>query len=378
MSKNSGNKGKNKTWLIVSAALIAAAVVLLICARTVDGFAEWYSSSIYPLLVGTVGRLSGVFGFSAAEALVLILPIVIVGDLLRIAIRTALASAARSKSTGTACREKRLGGFWRRLLLLASILIFLYSANCGVNYYRDPFVSPEVYSDSSFTVEQLTDFCEYVAGQLQMSSEESGSLNESGFTYPDKTALAESAVSAMENLGNDYQSLSGYYPKPKSLSVLSRLFSAMGVSGIYSPFTIEANINGEMPGMETPFTACHELSHLKGYMNEGEANYIGWLACIGSDDSAFRRSGWLIAWNYAGNALFRADPDRFAEVFTLLPADALEELKENDDFWESHETKASEVQDKVNDAYLKSNGQADGISSYGKLTTLMLAWYTSN
>ncbi len=149
----------------------------------------------------------------------------------------------------------------------------------------------------------------------------------------------------------------------------------MGVSGIYSPFTVEANINGEMPDMEKPFTACHELSHLRGYMNEGEANYIGWLACIGSDDPSFNRSGWLIAWSYAGGTLRRIDPERYEKLLKKLPSYAVSETEENRMFWSSHETGAAEVQDRVNDAYLKANGQKEGVQSYGMLTTLMLMYY---
>ena len=127
--------------------------------------------------------------------------------------------------------------------------------------------------------------------------------------------------------------------------------------------------------MEKPFTACHELSHLRGYMNEGEANYIGWLACIGSDDPSFNRSGWLIGWIYAGGALRRVDPGRYDSLRKRLPSYAVSEISDNDLFWSSHETKASEVQDRVNDAYLKANDQKDGIQSYGMLTTLMLMYY---
>ena len=133
-----------------------------------------------------------------------------------------------------------------------------------------------------------------------------------------------------------------------------------------------------MPDMEKPFAACHELSHLRGYMNEGEANYIGWLACIDSDDKAFRRSGWLIGWMYAGNALKRIDPQRYDELCERLPAHAASEIEEDRLFWSSHEGKVSEVQDRVNDAYLKANGQKDGIRSYGMVTTLMLMHYYSD
>lgn len=41
--------------------------------------------------------------------------------------------------------------------------------------------------------------------------------------------------------------------------------------GVYSPFTVEANYNGDMPDYNVPHTLCHELSHLKGFMREDEA-----------------------------------------------------------------------------------------------------------
>lgn len=335
--------------VIISIILLCIAVILLIAAKNIYGFAEWYSVNIYSAITSTIGRLTGAFPFSVAEIVVCILPLIIIADIVR-------------------CR-KRLRAALTHILLFASILFFLYAANCGINYHRSTFVDQETLTGAKFTEEQLADFCGYIADQL----EECGSAS----AYPQGKVLADAARLSMNKLSEKYPSLSGYYPAPKQLTILSRAFSSMGVSGIYSPFTVEANINGEMPGMEKPFTSCHELSHLRGYMNEGEANYIGWLTCIGSDDPAFNRSGWLIAWMHAGSALKRVDPERYESLRKKLPSYAVAEIEENSLFWSSHETKASEVQDRVNDAYLKANDQKDGIQSYGMLTTLMLMHYYS-
>ncbi len=333
--------------IIISLILLFIAGILLIAAKYVSGFAEWYSINIYPFITGTMGRLSGIIPFSVAEAAVCILPLIIIADIIH-------------------CR-KRLRAVIMHMLLIVSVLFFLYSANCGVNYHRNTFVDREALSEAEFTEEQLTDFCEYIITRL----EECGPDHE----YPHGRELADEARASMNKLSENYPSLGGYYPSPKQLAVLSGAFSAMGVSGIYSPFTVEANINGEMQDMEKPFTACHELSHLKGYMNEGEANYIGWLACIGSEDISFNRSGWLIGWIYAGGALRRIDPERYVRLCEKLPSYAVSEIEDNNIFWTTHETKASEIQDRVNDAYLKANDQKEGIQSYGMLTTLMLMHY---
>ena len=356
------SKHSNKAQSIIIVILLAAAGLLLIAARRLPGFAQWYSVTVYPLLVGSIGRVCGMVSFSVAEVLCFVIPALIMID--------SVVSAIK----------KRFRGAVIRFLLTASVLFFLYAACCGVNYYREPFVSREVIESADITEHDLSEFCDYIADRINKSYDaslvnKSVSDNTSiqSASYPAGDVLASMAVSAMQSLNDER--LSGYYPQPKELRILSGVFSSMGVSGIYSPFTIEANVNGIMPGLEMPFTACHELSHLKGFMNEGEANYIGWLACINSDEEAFRRSGWLIAWIYAGGALHRTDPELFSEIYKKLPDSAVEELKENNEFWKSHETHASDIQDTINDAYLKSNGQDQGVQTYGQLTTLMLIWY---
>ena len=358
-------RGKDKkalrTTYLISVFLLFISGLLLTAARRFPGFAPWYAATVYPFCVGIFGRISGLLHFSLSEILCAAIPMILIADLI-VCI------------SGSLKRESRASGgllrFITHTILLVSVLLFLYSANCGINYYRDPFIDPQEYTDTVFSTDELSDFCEYTVLRLRECYDLSGDTS----VYPDGAELADAAVRSMHHLSKEHPGLKGFYPRPKQLTFMSSLFSGMGVSGIYSPFTIEANVNGEMTGLEKPFTSCHELSHLRGYMNEGEANYIGWLACIGSDDPAFRRSGWLISWIYAGGSLRRSDPDLYESIYRKLPDAAVEELTANSKFWAEHETGASEVQNRVNDAYLKSNGQPGGIQTYGTLTTLMLLW----
>ena len=41
--------------------------LLLLAARKITGFAEWYGAVIYPVLVRTAGRFWGIFPFSVVE-----------------------------------------------------------------------------------------------------------------------------------------------------------------------------------------------------------------------------------------------------------------------------------------------------------------------
>lgn len=87
--------------------------------------------------------------------------------------------------------------------------------------------------------------------------------------------------------------------------------------GYYFPFSMEANYNGTMYIVNKPSVICHEFAHLKGFMQEDEANLIGYLACINSDDAFFRYSGYMGVLNYVEKefrAMHSKEPERIREA----------------------------------------------------------------
>jgi hypothetical protein len=63
-------------------------------------------------------------------------------------------------------------------------------------------------------------------------------------------------------------------------------FKAAGVEGMTDPFFLETLVAGDLLPFERPFVIAHEWSHLAGFANEGEANFLGWLTCMkGSEDA---------------------------------------------------------------------------------------------
>lgn len=181
------------------------------------------------------------------------------------------------------------------------------------------------------------------------------------------------AVYAMEKLAEKYPDMNGYYPRPKPVCV-SEILSYQGLTGVYSPFTVEANYNADMPDYNIPFTLCHELSHLRGFMQEEEANFIAFLACSESERKDFQYSGYLMAWSYSMSALRRTAAEDWQEVRPELKEIVEADLRENSRFWDSYDGKVAEVSDIVNDTYLKVNGQSDGVQSYGKMVDLLIAY----
>lgn len=329
------------------------AVLLMLAARCVPGFADLWYRSWYQAVSLSFGRLLGLVPFSLAEILLYAGLTVLFCDLF------------------LSLLKRKPGRFVFHFFAVLSVLFFLYSANCGVNYRRTCFSEEaglERVPDADRR-QYLDRLCTYLTEELDQEMPE----------LMDKRVLSyqREAPLAMEKLGRHYPGLRGHFPLPKPLFV-SWILSIQGVTGVYVPFTLEASVNRDMTAYDIPFTMCHELSHLRGYMQESEANLIGILASVNADDPYFRYSGLLSAWVYAGNDLYKEDPSRWKALYLSLPEAAKRDLADNAAFWDQYEGKVSEVQDQVNDAYLKANGQEAGIRSYDQVTELLLGVYRKN
>ena len=151
------------------------------------------------------------------------------------------------------------------------------------------------------------------------------------------------------------------------------LLSYTETSGIYSPFTFEANINMQMPDLYFAATAAHEYAHLQGFAREDEANFISWYLLSQSEEADLAYSGNLNALHYALNALYKADSKAYAQVAADIGEGVKRDFAAHSQYWETFDTKLSEVSDKIYESYLDSNGVSDGLQSYGRMLDLMLA-----
>jgi hypothetical protein len=85
----------------------------------------------------------------------------------------------------------------------------------------------------------------------------------------------------------------------------------------------------------------------------------------------------MLALVHATNQLFRADPEAYRRVMDTLPDGVFADFRANNAYWKQFEGPVAEFSDSVNDAYLRSNRQADGVQSYGRMVDLLLALYRS-
>ena len=369
-----------KCYLITIISLTLILVIFNILYRNSTAFATTYSDNLYPYFVRTLGFVCSAVPFSLFELMITGLICLLIFCIIKLIV---LLCKYHSKSN-------RFYFFYHLkkylLNLVCMVLIFLmvYSLTCGVNYYRIPFSTSADIEIKEHSTGDLKALCRILIEDVNKYSTKISTTDEGIFTT-DNINLSATASIAMEELSIKYPCLSDYYPNAKAI-ICSPLMSYQNISGIYSPFTIEANYNDDITDMEKPFTICHELSHLSGYMREDEANFIAYLGCMESDSIEFKYSGSIMALIYVSNQVFcNCTDEEYYELMELLCEQAHKDLAYQSAYWESYEEKIeeiavgditiSDISSEINNTYLEVNGQADGVHSYDRVTDLLLSYY---
>ena len=186
--------------------------------------------------------------------------------------------------------------FFRRCAGAALTLLVGYALLWYPAYWRAP---TEQYSAAP---EQIQSLCEALIERL----------NESSLTFSPAGKALENAERAA--------SLFLDRPVPTGAVKTARYpewMTALGIAGLYSPWTGEAIVSPLAAPAALTFTACHELMHLAGIADEGQANIAAWSAChrLGGETAD---SADLWALRYALAVLMEADADAWRDCIRRM------------------------------------------------------------
>lgn len=350
----------------VFAALFFAALALQKAAAAHPAAVEYlYSRGLYPKLAGAVGTYFNLFPFSCAE-LLLYCGLIFCAFILVLAVRLALKR-----------RRRALLRLCASVLCTASALYFVFTAVWGLNYDRLPLEQNLGYRTGNPTVseleavmEQETDAVNSLCGSVSYSGDHS--VYPGGFSKI--SAGVNAGYTALSDEGPVQRALFGKNrPHPKGI-LASKLMSYTGIEGIFIPFTFEANVDTASPTFVLPFDAAHESAHFKGFAREQEANFIAYLADSANPDPYFRYSAHMEAYIYVSNALYSTDNAAWQKLAKRLDPRAVGDLEFYNDYVSAHQSRASDVSNKINDSYLKSQGQR-GVVTYDMFVTILCDRY---
>jgi hypothetical protein len=162
---------------------------------------------------------------------------------------------------------------------------------------------------------------------------------------------------------------------PSKPLISSTLFSYLGISGIFVPFTGEPSVNALQPDAALPLVLAHEKAHQRGITHEGEANFAAFLVCSREEAPPYLRyAAYLFATRYLlDEAAEYLPPEEVGAAWDRLGSGPLADLQALHDFWERYEGVASDLTAKVNDNYLRALRVPEGVESYGTVVRMLLA-----
>ncbi len=365
--KNEWRLARNKLpWLLL---LPVGYGLTRLAAAHPDWTEKAYSQGIFPYISSFFGMISSLVRWvSLAEMLLYagILVLVIFSLAKIAALLTGKVSAAR------------FVGFILSVLIAGCIVFNVFYINWGFNYFR-PALSQRMELDvEPRSPEELQALCLRLAGEAAALRAEVDEDENGVFTLPGGYAAYFNQIpTAFFNLGLKQEMFSRKTYPVKGVFA-SQGLSYAGISGIFIPFTSEANVNVNQPALLILSSAAHETAHYLGIAAEDEANFVAYLACASSNVEAIRYSGAMLALINCMNKLYAADKDLYSAAREKYSPGMLRDLSDYNAYWAAFEGPVEEKVTQINDNYLKFNEQEHGVQSYGMMVDLLLAYEAKN
>lgn len=311
------------------------------------------------------GRIWSLFPFSVMEILILLF---LGGNLLWL-VRAGVLLV----------RRRSLGDLMRRLLALGAVWLWLWAGLCwlwNAAYYASSFTQRSGLEVRPYSVEELAAVTEHFALQAARLAPQVRRDEELHFAENLPRCFAQNSE-VYQELTREFPCLSMEPVSAKPMYLFSRLQSILGFTGMYFPFTGEANVNIDAPACLVPATIAHEMAHQRMVASELEANFVGIAACASCEDPVFQYSGYLMGLIQLCNALYSAAPDRwYAIAEEFFTPELAADWRDNNEYWAALSSPVEDAAGEVYDSFLKSNDQQLGIRSYGACVDLLVARFS--
>ncbi len=348
-----------------SVVLFLLAAVTAIChiiSANSAAFSDFVNMNISRWVRFALAHITNIIPFSLAEMLIIGLPIIFAALCIFSVRRFADSTRHMLVFVGIA-------------LSLLSLFYTLFFWGFGVGYNGAPLEYKLELERTQVSAEELAETAEILV-ELTNEASQDVVFRKSGFSV-----MPYSIGELSDRLGEAYESAYKKYdfisPLTSDLKpvILSEPWSYTHITGVYSYFTGEANINVAFPDYCIAYTAAHELAHQRGIAPEDEANFVAFLVCLESSDPYIRYSGYVNLLEYVLNALYSADQEAYIDIYRSIDKNVRREFAAYSAFFEKYrDSAASNVADRVNDTYLKLNG-TEGSRSYGLVVDIAVAYF---
>ncbi len=351
-----------KLPFLIMSALTLLCVIIQIISVCSESFSDAFSRSVGAFFRTVLAYLTAWIPFSLAELLlILILPALVFAVIFII---------KNSKN------KRRLLSFSLSVLLIPMYIYCTFVLTFATAYRRTPLNENLGLDRNQLSKDDLIYVTDILAPKLNQYAEKT-EFDESGFSVMPYSIdeLNERLNDAYKKAAEKYDFISDLKSNVKSV-FLSEPMTYTHISGVYTFFTGEANVNVNYPDYVLPSTMAHEMAHQRGIAREDEANFVAFLVCLESDDDYILYSAYLNMLEFYFNPLYSADKDAYISMRRSLSESVNGELYAYSDFFEKYQnTPVADISNAVNNGYLQMQGQTAGRKSYGLVVELTYSYY---
>jgi hypothetical protein len=370
MNKKSENKEKKgifryvPLWALVLYGVAVLAVITAAVSHVSVGFADFISNTVGRAIRTVFSYATYIFPFSVAEMLLWFSPVI-----LGLVIYLAVKCAGRSRQSF--CR------FTSGFLALATLVYSLFTFSIGATYYGTKVAEKMGIPRRDVSAEELYETALLLLDGANAEHDEiiypEGTYSAMPYSYEEMNKKLNAAFAVVSE---KYDGIDKLYSRTKPV-ILSPYWTYTHISGMYTFFTGEANVNTNYPDFIMVSSAAHEMAHQRMVASELEANFVGVAACLSSDNVTYQYSGAMWGLIHLCNALYPVDRDGWYEIAgQYFTPELSTDWNDNNAYWRNLHSKVEEVAEQAYDSFLKGNGQELGMRSYGACVDLLVAYYS--
>jgi flagellar basal body-associated protein FliL len=340
---------KRKLILLLSIVGVLVATIFIFSCST--ALSERYMQTVYPVVASMLSFVSGLLPFSLYDVFLIVASLLLIKLIVFAVIRKITFSA-----------------FLFSFIRFVAIIVAWFYLSWGIAYFRKDFYNRCHVQEIKFEEESLKTFAVRFIDDANRQYVDCSNM--------DKEDIRREIEQSYRLL---HPALKTPYPNGKRRvkpMMFEPVYSKTGVSGYFGPFFNEIHVNNYSLNFTYPFTLAHEMAHQFGIAPESEANLYAFIVCAGSDNDKIRYSAYASALRYVLGDVRRFLPDDYQSMVSSIRPEIMADMERNREHWLAvRDESLSGAQDKMYDAYLKTNKIRSGQGNYSEVVGLLISSY---
>ena len=328
----------------------AAAIVVAVAIKVFTPSAQWiethYSNGAYPVIDRVVRAVTGPLPFCVGDVLFAIAVVWLV--------RWWIVAFRRAS-----------GPWWQtagrvvlRTFAIACAIFSWFVLSWGYGYSRVPLADKIPVHNERTDEDSVDRFADRVSDELSRDADPAHN------DKLDDAQVARRLVPTFEATIHRLGDHATFAPPRIKPTLFQPMLQASATTGFTDPWTHEVNVDASLFFFERPAVYAHEWSHLSGFNDESEANFISVIACTTSHEPLLKYSGWLLVWENLPQNVHLTHRMEKTAYDDLMAIRARFERQVN--------RQVEHASQSAYDSYLKSNHVKAGYASY----QLFIRWMT--